>query len=276
MARALPSRVAGIDFSGAADAGRKIWVAEGRVIRGKLHVEACDAAADRFQCAPGPQSSCAALVAFLCDLGPIIVGCDFPFSLPAAMIQERDWTAFARAFAERFPTAQVLHEETHRRWGELRRACDKAARTPFAPVNWRLYRQTYHGLRDVLAPLVAQGKACVVPVQSPRVGVPWLLECCPASALKVLGLYAPYKGTAAQHARQRRAIVRGLLAHGIAPFNPRVRRIIESQPGGDALDSVVAAWIAYRVTAGHEPLQPRMLSWPVIEGYVYSGFPLQH
>lgn len=271
-ARTLPSRVVGIDFSGAADAGRKIWIAQGRIVRGKLHVDACASAADQFGCAVDAISSCAALVEFLRGLGPAVVGCDFPFSLPAVMIPERTWLAFVSAFTRRYPTAQALHEVTHRRWGELRRACDKAARTPFAPVNWRLYRQTYHGIRDVLAPLIAGKDACAPPLQSPRKGMPWMLECCPASALKALGLYKPYKGTSSAHANQRRAVVRGLLAHGIAVIAPEVRRTIEAQAGGDALDSVVAAWIAYRVAAGHEPLLSRPPGWPAIEGYVYDGF----
>src|SRR5262245_46137832 len=134
MARTLPSRVVGIDFSGAADAGRKIWIAQGRIVRGKLHVDACGSASDLFGCPLDAESSCAALVNFVRNLGPAAVGCDFPFSLPAVMIPERDWPAFLRGFGKRYPTAQALHEVTHHRWGELRRACDKAARTPFAPV----------------------------------------------------------------------------------------------------------------------------------------------
>lgn len=35
----------GIDFSGAAKAGRKIWIASARVVRGRLTIDACRRAA---------------------------------------------------------------------------------------------------------------------------------------------------------------------------------------------------------------------------------------
>ena len=270
-----PLRILGIDFSGAADAGRKIWIAQGTIRRGRLHVESCRSAVDLFGCAARPESSCAALVAYLRQLGPSAVGCDFPFSLPAQTIPETTWAAFLRGFTTRYPGAAAFHTRTHRQWGEPRRACDRAAATPFAPNNLRLYRQTYHGIGGVLAPLVAAGDARALPLQAPRPGIPWLLECCPASALKALGLYRPYKGTRADQLRQRLHILQGLSAAGLAQVPGELRRTLLTQSGGDALDSVVAAWIAFRTVRDPSALWAGPTGWPPIEGFVYTGFPVR-
>lgn len=271
----MPRRIAGVDFSGAQDAGRKLWITEGRSAGGRLYIEACASIAQRCGGVTAPAESCAALVAFLRRLGAAAVGCDFPFSLPNAMIGKRDWPAFLAGFARRYPTAETLHQAGRRGGKELRRTCDIAAKTPFAPTNLRLYRQTWRGIRDVLAPLTAADAARVLPFQKPRPGVPWLLECCPASALKCLGMHQPpYKGGAPGRAARRAAILRELEEHGVAPLSGSLRRVVIGQAGGDALDSVIAAWIAFRVVTrpgGLPSVPPR---WPAIEGLVYSGFPI--
>jgi hypothetical protein len=262
-----------LDFSGAADAGRRIWITQARMAGGRLHVEACDAAVTLLGCAPSATASHAALVEFLRGAGACVVGCDFPFSLPAPMIPERSWPRFLAEFPRHYRSAAAFYRETHRRWGEPRRACDAAARTPFAPNNLRLYRQTYHGLRDVLLPLVEAGAACALPLQRPRAGIPWLLECCPASALKRLGLYQPpYKGTGAARARRRGAILRALEAHGaLAPVPAPRRRRMVAQAGGDALDSLLAAWIAFQALRRPGALRPAPTDGAALEGYVYGG-----
>lgn len=271
----MPRRIAGVDFSGAQDAGRKLWITEGRSAGGRLYIESCASIAQRFGGVTAPAESCAALVAFLRRLGAAAVGCDFPFSLPKAMIGQRYWPAFVAGFARRYPTAEALHQAGRRGKREPRRACDAAAKTPFAPTNLRLYRQTWRGIRDVLAPLVAAGAARVPPFQTLRPGVPWLLECCPASALKCLGMHQPpYKGSGQARTARRAAILRTLEEHGVAPLSGSLRRVVIGQAGGDALDSMIAAWIAFRTVTqpgGLPPVPPR---WPAIEGLVYSGFPV--
>lgn len=271
---ALPRRILGVDFSGAADAGRRIWITQAHMAGGRLHVEACDSAVTLLQCAPSPGASHAALVEFLRRTGGCVVGCDFPFSLSAAMIPERSWPRFLAEFPRRYRSAAAFYRETHRRWGEPRRVCDAVAQTPFAPNNLRLYRQTYHGLRNILLPLVGAGAACALPLQRPRAGVPWLLECCPASALKRLGLYQPsYKGTGAARARRRGAILRELEAHGaLAPVPAPLRSRVVAQAGGDALDSLLAAWIAFQAVLSPGTLLPAPPDGAAIEGHVYAGF----
>jgi hypothetical protein len=267
---ASPRAILGIDFSGAADAGHRVWITQARDAGGRLRIDACDSAVGLLGCAPQPGACHAALVDFLAGRGACVVGCDFPFSLPAATIGERTWGRFLVAFPRHYPAAALFHDVTHRRWGETRRACERAARTPFAPNNLRLYRQTYSGLRAVLLPLVRRGAVRVVPMQAPRPGVPWLLECCPASALKRLGQYRPYKGAGPAPARRRAAMLRHLARYGgLAPLAPPLRRRIVAQSGGDALDSLLAAWIAWQALRKPGGLMPYASGWPAIEGYVY-------
>jgi hypothetical protein len=51
---------------------------------------------------------------------------------------------------------------------------------------------------------------------------------------------------------------------------PALRRMMLAQAGGDALDSLVAAWIAWRAVTQRGALYPATPEWPAIEGYVYA------
>jgi hypothetical protein len=237
-------RIVGIDFSGAAAAGTAIWVAEAHFEDGRVRIERCRPAAelpashrDRDRCLP-------ALVAFIGQMRRAIVGCDFPFSLPAAMIEAPTWRAFALAFGDCFPSAREFMEDCRRRGGgrEIRRACDRESRVPFAAYNLRIYRQTYHGIRDFLAPLLRDGAAVVLPMERSDGDRPWIIETCPASTLKHAGLYPSYKGPSGSARDARRHIVRGLVRSGlVAPLSPSLRRLAIDNTGGDALDSMIAA-----------------------------------
>ena len=152
----MVDRIFGIDFSGAEKAGDAIWIAEGRLNGGRVRIEGCRPASqlpgsgcERSRCLP-------ALVAFVAGQRSAVFGCDFPFSLPAGMIEETSWRVFALTLADRFPTAESFMADCRSRGGgrEIRRACDRESRVPFAAYNLRIYRQTYHGIRDILAPLL--------------------------------------------------------------------------------------------------------------------------
>ena len=129
---------------------------------------------------------------------------------------------------------------------ELKRVTDADARTPFSAYNLRLYRQTYHGIRDLLLPLVQGAHARVLPMQSPWREKPSLMEVCPASTLKRLGLYQPYKGRSIAHRRARGRILKALERAGLLLARAELRGPILSCAGGDALDSVIAALAAHR------------------------------
>ncbi len=271
----------GVDFSGAADAGRRLWVAEGRLdAGGRLTLLNCRPARELPGGGLSPPQALAALRAFLLTQPDAAVGVDVPFGVPAALMGEEEWLPFVLAVARRWSTPQAFRAACRAAAGgrELRRLTDREAGTPFSPYNLRLYRQTYFALALLLAPLVAAGEACVLPLQSPRAGRPWLLEVCPAVTLRRLGLYRPYKGPSPALAAAREALVTGLQERaGLMLPDPELARLLVADPGGDALDSVVAALAVARALQ-----QPGGLLGPLAEagpeaqtlyrreGYVYG------
>jgi len=268
----MAERVIGIDFSGAEKAGDAIWIAEGRIDGERVCIERCGPAADlagsgseRARCLP-------ALVTFIAAQQSAIIGCDFPFSLPERMMDGAGWRTFALGLGSRFSGADDFLRDCRRRADgrEIRRACDHESRVPFAAYNLRIYRQTYHGIRDVLAPLLRMSGAVVLPMEAPRPDRPWVIETCPASTLKHAGLYPSYKGRTEGQREARRHIVDGLVRHGLlAPLSRALRRLAIDNQGGDALDSMVAAAAtgrAYRAGALRDIIPNR---YELVEGRVY-------
>lgn len=268
----MVDRIFGIDFSGAEKAGDTIWIAEGRLDGGRVRIDGCHPASqlpgsgcERSRCLP-------ALVAFVAGQRSAVFGCDFPFSLPAGMIEETSWRVFALTLADRFPTAESFMADCRSRGGgrEIRRACDRESRVPFAAYNLRIYRQTYHGIRDVLAPLLRDDGAAVLPMERARTDRPWVVETCPASTLKHAGLYPSYKGTGTAAHAARRSIVDGLVRRGwLAPLPPGLRRLALDNTGGDALDSMIAAIATGRAYAVGEFTRASSDAAEAIEGRVY-------
>jgi hypothetical protein len=264
-------RIYGVDFSGAQDAGRRIWLAEGPVQEGRLRVERCYPA----EALPGSgrdrQAALGALRARIAGSPGAAFGLDFPFSLPLPLLEGTgSWETFARAFPDDYPTADAFRQSCRARHpdGELKRATDRETKTPFSAYNLRLYRQTYYGIREVLHPLAREGTACVLPMQARCPGRAWVLEICPASTLKWAGLPAQgYKARTEQGRRTREAILSGIEAQGqVELASPSLRARIIEEEGGDALDSVIAAWATYRAVVAPEiDAQGRY----VLEGYVY-------
>lgn len=269
--QAAPSCVHGVDFSGAADAGKRIWIASGVVHAGRLRIERCRPARELPDSGRKRDQALTALRGFLGSQGSCAVGLDFPFSIPAELIQPgaTGWVGFARSFATVYPSPEVFRSRCRAAAGgqELRRVTDCQTWTPFSPYNLRLYRQTYFGIRDLLAPLVADGSVCVLPMQRPQPGRAWLLEICPASTLKQEDLYQPYKGRSDRHHSARERIVQALEeTKAVSLATIAVRSVVLENAGGDALDSVVAAFAAWRALGD---LGTDLTSPYALEGRVY-------
>jgi hypothetical protein len=263
----------GIDFSGAQDAGRRIWVAQGALDAGVLRVITCRRAADLPGSGPRREQALAALRTLIAEAGEAAFGLDFPFGLPRSLVAEGRWVDFLRAF----PAAHADPDTFRRACQEaadgrdLKRVSDVESRAPFSPYNLRLYRQTFYGLRDLLHPLVRAGRAVALPMQPPRPGRPWLLEACPASLLKREDLYIPYKGRETHHRAARARILAALEENGaLAVPDPQIRRALLETPGGDALDSVLATLIVAR--ALRHPAFPTVEEDGAyaVEGYIYT------
>jgi hypothetical protein len=268
----MAERVIGIDFSGAERAGDAIWLAEGRIEGESVRIEACGPAADLVGSGPERARCLPALVDFIAAQRGAIIGCDFPFSLPAAMMDGAGWRVFALGLEGKFPCAEDFLRDCRRRGNgrEIRRDCDRESRVPFAAYNLRIYRQTYHGIRDVLAPLLRRSDAVVLPMEKPRPDRPWVVETCPASTLKHASLYPSYKGRSDAARAARRHIVDGLVRRGLlAPLSTTLRRLAIGNHGGDALDSMIAAAATGRAHRGGAFTDIIPSGYDLIEGRVY-------
>jgi hypothetical protein len=292
-----PRRVFGVDFSAAVDAGKHIWVCRAHPGSEGVRIESVDPLSELPGGAVERGAALRALAGKAAESPRSAWGFDFCFALPAAVLDGlapalRDYTSqldLVSAFgsADRMRDACVRASDS----GELRRRTDAEASTPFSPYNLRIYKQTYHGMVDVLRPLRGRAEVAVLPfdrlpdaVDSAGKRLPfnraagraaphiYLMEVCPASLLKALGRHtAGYKGAAPSAAEQRRAILARLVSEGLVrPAARALRQRIVEQPGGDALDSVLAAvgaWHGYRDhdhrALGADPVYAR-------EGFVYT------
>jgi hypothetical protein len=261
-------RFIGIDFSGSVNAGRKIWMASGRAGNNVLLIETCwrgealpGSSRDRAECL-------AALRAFIRSAGEALIGLDFPLGLPCELMKGQTWLQFIHTFVDRFSMPQQFRQACLRaaQGRELKRRTDVEARTPFSPYNLRLYRQTYYGLRDVIAPLVREWSVRVLPMQRRRSDLPSLIEICPASTLKQLNWYRPYKGRSIQQRASRLMILRSLQREGVQ-LAGQLKPIVLADTEGDALDSIIAAWAAYRSRAQLDRMPIERLYQR--EGYVF-------
>lgn len=197
-------------------------------------------------------------------------GFDFPFGLPRQLVDESTWRAFALNFSSRFDRPEDFRSWCWERAGrkELRRETDIECKTPFSAYNLRIFRQTFYGIRDLLAPLLRDRAASVVPMEPADPGRPWLLEICPASTLKTLGRYDSYKHPKARQERKRLAEL-VLATPGISAKEDVVAALIDDARG-DALDSAIAACAAYRaVMSGLTTPRTKSTAWRV-EGQVFA------
>jgi hypothetical protein len=270
----LPSLVGrivyGVDFSGAADAGNKIWIARGEIKEDLLLITECSNVADKFCSGNDREPSLMALRGFICEHKDSIFGLDFPFGVPKTLVKEHTWEEFVVSFEDRYKSPEEFRKICTLAGGckELRRFTDIEAKTPFSPYNLRLYRQTYFGIRDVLAPLIRDTMICVLPMQNPLPGRAWVVEICPASTLKRENLGLSYKGRGETKTTARARILEGIEKTGVLKIKNRaLRSTVLENPGGDALDSVIAAFATFK--ALRKGFAFDKTSPYAIEGWVY-------
>jgi hypothetical protein len=266
----VPGRILGVDFSGANDAGRKIWIAECKRGRGnRLTLLDLRPAADLPDSGIAPAVAIAALARHIIRERDTIVGCDFPFTLPKA-VMDAPWEAFVAGFPRRFS-----HPDMFRTWAlrradghEIRRAADREAKTPFNSYNLRIYRQTWWGIAHLINPLLKAGQAIVRPYQPlARVLRPILIEACPASSLKAIRFYPAYKGSSGAHRQERGAVLQKLIEIGVLEAPPQwLHAILLNNVGGDALDALIAA-----LAASHAAIETEADPDQRIEGIIYSA-----
>lgn len=252
----------GVDFSGAKLAGRNTWIArlEPRR-RGRPVLESLD----RLEtlCGTAERSTALAhLVHLVRESDAALWGFDLPFGLPLELFPpEANWADQFTFLAEWGEEAYACGLECIRRAllvGErmhIRRTTDTEAKAPFDSYHYRMIYQTFYGMRDVVNPLRRTPGTAVLPFQYHRLGRAKrvVIECCPSSVLKRLGLpHQNYKQPAGGPlTRKRRLTRRAILGavEGMVKIGDRERRVMMRNPGADALDAVIAAAGAARAIA---------------------------
>jgi len=260
----------GVDFSGAKDAGKKIWIARGVIREEILSITECFQAEDLPGSGRDREQSFRALREFISKQRDSIFGLDFPFGIPMALVKEESWEEFALSFGDIHKAPEEFKKECKSAAGgkELKRFTDVETKTPFSPYNLRLYRQTYFGIGDVLGPLVMNNMIRVLPMQRPLPDRAWVLEICPASTLKRENLSLSYKGGDKKHRVARTRILGGIERRRFLRCKEEsLRSRILDNPGGDALDSVIAAFATF--TALKNGFTSEENSPYALEGWVY-------
>jgi hypothetical protein len=280
------ARVLGVDFSGAKRPGESIWITEARLGDG-LTVERCRAAGETL----GERGRAAVLSALVDHVdGAAVVGFDFPFGLPRPVVETLDGPATwsetvtwvrdefpdAETFAERCQSAAQTATDGDRTY--LKRATDGPVGAK-SPYHFFTFRQAYHGVGEVLAPLLGR-EVAVAPMtvdrrgggsrerDHRRDGRPTVVEAYPAGTLRRLDLPAERYKDDTEPARSRRErILAGVTEDEAVSVARTARTAALSDPGGDALDSLVAAVAAARaLTTAFRVAADR---YDPLEGYVY-------
>lgn len=266
------STVYGVDFSGARLAGENMWVARMEVGEGRLRVVGLD----RLGVLAGTDERGAVmgkLVEMIAGSRESLWGMDFPFALPVELWKEgtgfEDQLREVGAFegggggAKEFGRWCVGRCMAALGRMHVRRVTDVESRTPFDCYHYRIVYQTFHGMRDVLLPLRGVKGVAVVPFDGVAGADRVVVESCPSSTIKRWGLpHANYKQATGGPLTAKRRAVRKVLFEGVygrVEVPEKIKRVIARNPGGDAMDAVIAgvgAWEAWgrfdeRAVAGH-------------------------
>lgn len=272
----------GVDFSGAKLAGRTTWVSRLEPARGTwrlIDLGSLEAHSTHLE----RDGALAWLAEAIASSDDALWAMDFPFALPIEVVKRRSgwrdqldavrrWRRGAYALGVR--CCEVAHKKAGRL--HIRRLTDVNERTPLDCYHYRIIYQTFHGMRDVLLPLSQSNRTAVLPFDYRRLrrARNVVIESCPGSVLRRLKWpHFNYKQpTGGPLTRVRRRTRREILDRlcGVVEIGERDRRRIMRDPGGDALDAVLAAAGAVmRWDAVDHRAIARHARYP-LEGFVYA------
>ena len=305
-----PRRVFGVDFSAARDAGRHIWICRAHPGSDGIRVDSIDPLSGLPGGAVDRETALPALVQKVTESPRSAWGFDFPFGLPKAILSALA-PAVSRYGDQLGVVAGLAQADILRARcigvspdAELRRRTDDEASTPFSPYNLRVYKQTFHGLTEVVRPLHARPEVAVLPFDAlPQAGAQagaeagaqaagvqtgerlpfnraasgamphiYLLEVCPASVLAKLDYpKRGYKGGGESATEARQGLLRRLIDDSLVRPMPRAQRnrVIDDEEG-NALDAVLTAVGAWRGTRDYDHAVLRADPMYGLEGFVYT------
>jgi len=258
----------GVDFSGSKESRRKTWIATWR--EGEPAFTVNDAGYSELAARIARSSNDGRRHAWLIDA---------PFALPRALLAEHGIAPSAnaavewlRSFASPREWRRACRAVSRR---EPRRGVDVRFGTPLAPTNLRLFKQTWHCLVSLLAPLAALDDVAILPMATAIPGRldrtrVWVGEGCPSSTLRQLGWpRSGYKGVSAANRELREELLRRVGAlEGIA-VSEQASLDAVADTEGDALDSLILLPAARRFSAADHAAILASDPDAALEGWVY-------
>lgn len=243
----------GVDFSGAAAGGSGIRVAT-RDVAGELtSIDRIDRTELRRRILSGLDASATSRHVWLIDA---------PFGIPIPTLEacgiEPEWSRSVEWLASCSDPREWRRAVRGVTRKEPKRIADRAASTPMASMNLRVFKQTWTVMVEVLGPLVAEGVR-VEPMAGPAGAKVVVAEGCPASVLRRGGDPARgYKGgSEANRARREEIVSRMAEDWGLELTPGLARRCIEDE-GGDDLDAVLLTLDPWQ---GPPPAESRIEGW---------------
>src|SRR5262245_16154725 len=247
-----------VDFSGARLAGLNTWIAKIEAAKRNSKIPIFKLTyLERLGgiCrADEREVALRGLVSLIAESERALWALDFPFGFPVEVMRSGakwdDQFDFIRKWGEDgYGAGAECVRRSQRLAGvkHIRRLTDSEERAPFDPYHYRIIYQTFFGMRDVLGPLRRRKRTAILPFHYRRLATASrvLVETCPASTLKRLGLpsqnYKQPEGGRLEpkRLRTRRAILDGLARH--IEIDDSSRRLMMRNGGGDAIDAVIAA-----------------------------------
>ncbi len=250
----------GVDFSGAENPAGKIWVATRDDSR--LHDESGKPVIG-LRRGFDHRSLVELIAASANDGREHLWRIDAPFGLAVQTLDshgiERNWLAMAKWIAQ-FGSARGWRSacrETDR--SEPRRVTDHAARTPMAPLNLRVFKQTWAVITNILMPLTERGIR-IEPLAGPTDSLVIVAEGCPASTLALRGWPTRgYKGIGEPPKARRAELIEHLKRARVrVPDDSASFAINDTE--GDGLDALLLLL---------DPEQTVVPAEGMVEGWVY-------
>lgn len=245
----------GVDFSGSSTPGDAIWITEAQLNSKGLQIADCRSAVDRLNLSKSASRDTVYknLHNLIKNHPSAVFGFDFPFSLPKPLIDDvNSWSEHLETLNKRFGSKSAKDFRQYC----VGRATVKAGVSGYirretdwryggqCPYQHQLMYQTYHGQRDLLAPLIANDEARALPMQARAGNLPWLIEVYPAATLSKLGLYRQgYKNRPESPSRRERNI-EGFRKQGFKISNTIAKKCRENDDAHDSLTAAVGTSLA--------------------------------
>jgi len=212
---------------------------------------------------------------------------DATFGLPAELLAlhgvETRWRASAEWLAS-FPSPRDWRRACRKKSRrELRRLTDRNAKTPFAPTNLRMFRQTWHCMVSLLLPLSDRPNVAILPFAAApcpeadqrassawsRAPV-WVGEGCPSSTLRQAARpHRGYKGVSEKNRGLRRHLLDLLVREDGITVTADSAALAADDEDGDALDSLLLLPAARRFALSDPAAVLASEPMAAVEGYVY-------